>query len=52
MESIIFITVEVSQSDYQVEVHRFLNSQLYLLGVHSVFTNKSCMVRDTGITWL
>ena len=52
MESIIFIAVTVSQSDYQVQVHRFLNSQLYLLEVHSIFTNKSCMVRISDITWL
>jgi len=53
MELTIFITVTVSQSDYQVQVQHFYNSQFYLLEVHSVFTNKSCMVcRISDITWL
>lgn len=53
MELTIFVTVTVSQSDYEVKVHRFFNSQFYLLEVHSIFTNKSCMVcRISGTTWL
>lgn len=53
MEMTIFITVTVSQSDYQVQVQHFYNGQFYLLEVRSVFTNKSCMVcRISDITWL